>query len=35
MRERAADIKDVSQRVLRHMLGIESVDLSILLERYY
>ena len=32
MRERAADIKDVSQRVLRHLLGIASVDLSILKE---
>ena len=32
MKERAADIKDVSQRVLRHMLGIASVDLSILKE---
>lgn len=32
MRERASDIKDVSQRLLRHMLGIASVDLSVLNE---
>ncbi|MDY6232761.1 phosphoenolpyruvate--protein phosphotransferase [Peptostreptococcus porci] len=28
MRERAADIKDVTNRVLRHILGIKVVDLS-------
>ena len=28
MRERAADIKDVTNRVLRHILGIKIVDLS-------
>lgn len=32
MRERAADIRDVSTRVLKHMLAIKSVDLSILEE---
>jgi len=32
MRERVSDIRDVSQRVLGHMLGIKSVDLSILKE---
>jgi len=32
MRERVSDIRDVSQRVLRHMLGIESIDLSIIKE---
>ncbi|MCB2362487.1 phosphoenolpyruvate--protein phosphotransferase [Clostridium estertheticum] len=32
MRERVTDIRDVSQRVLGHMLGIKSVDLSILKE---
>ncbi|MGL5755739.1 MAG: phosphoenolpyruvate--protein phosphotransferase [Paraclostridium sp.] len=30
MRERAADIKDVTNRVLRHILGIKVVDLSAL-----
>ena len=30
MRERAADIKDVTNRVLRHLLGIKVVDLSAL-----
>ncbi len=30
MRERAADIRDVSDRVLRNLLGIKVVDLSIL-----
>lgn len=30
MKERASDIRDVSDRVLRHMLGIASIDLSIL-----
>lgn len=30
MRERAADIKDVANRVLRHLLGIKVVDLSAL-----
>lgn len=28
MRERAADVKDVSDRVLRHILGIKVIDLS-------
>ncbi|GAK09746.1 phosphoenolpyruvate--protein phosphotransferase [Geomicrobium sp. JCM 19038] len=28
MRERAADIKDVSQRVLRHLLGVKSASLA-------
>ena len=28
MRERAADIKDVTNRVLRHILGIKVVDLA-------
>lgn len=28
MRERAADVKDVTNRVLRHMLGIKIIDLS-------
>ncbi len=32
MRERAADIKDVTNRVLRHILGIKVVDLSALSE---
>lgn len=32
MRERAADIKDVTNRVLRHILGIKVVDLSALAE---
>jgi len=32
MRERASDIRDVSTRVLRNMLGIASVDLSVLNE---
>ncbi|WP_250674563.1 phosphoenolpyruvate--protein phosphotransferase [Paraclostridium ghonii] len=32
MRERAADIKDVTNRVLRHILGIKIVDLSALSE---
>jgi len=32
MRERVSDIRDVSQRVLGYMLGIKSVDLSILKE---
>jgi len=32
MRERVSDIRDVSHRVLGHMLGIKSVDLSILKE---
>ncbi|MBI9011805.1 MAG: phosphoenolpyruvate--protein phosphotransferase [Clostridiales bacterium] len=32
MRERAADIKDVSDRVLRNMLNVSIVDLSILSE---
>ncbi|WP_373598475.1 phosphoenolpyruvate--protein phosphotransferase [Paraclostridium bifermentans] len=32
MRERAADIKDVTNRVLRHILGIKVVDLSALTE---
>jgi len=32
MRERVSDIRDVSQRVLGHMLGIKSVDLSTLKE---
>ena len=32
MRERAADIKDVANRVLRHLLGIKIVDLSSLNE---
>ena len=30
MRERAADIKDVTNRVLRHILGVKVVDLSAL-----
>lgn len=30
MRERAADIKDVTNRVLRHILGIKVIDLSAL-----
>lgn len=30
MRERAADIKDVSSRVLRNLLGIKVIDLSVL-----
>ncbi|CEN84160.1 MAG: phosphoenolpyruvate--protein phosphotransferase [Paeniclostridium sordellii] len=30
MRERAADIKDVTNRVLRHILGVKVVDLSTL-----
>ncbi|WBW94759.1 phosphoenolpyruvate--protein phosphotransferase [Oceanirhabdus sp. W0125-5] len=30
MKERAADIKDVTGRVLKHILGIKSVDLSFL-----
>ena len=32
MRERAADIKDVTNRILRHILGIKVVDLSALSE---
>lgn len=32
MRERAADIKDVSNRVLRNLLGIKVIDLSMLEE---
>ncbi|HEY8892734.1 MAG TPA: phosphoenolpyruvate--protein phosphotransferase [Clostridium sp.] len=32
MRERVSDIRDISKRVLGHMLGIKSVDLSILKE---
>ncbi|GAA0707414.1 phosphoenolpyruvate--protein phosphotransferase [Paraclostridium ghonii] len=32
MRERSADIKDVTNRVLRHILGIKIVDLSALSE---
>lgn len=32
LRERALDLKDVSQRLLRILLGIESMDLSILKE---
>lgn len=32
MRERAADIKDVTNRVLRHILGVKVVDLSSLPE---
>ena len=32
MRERASDIKDVTNRVLRHILGIKVVDLSALSE---
>ena len=32
MRERAADIKDVTNRVLRHILGIKVVDLADLSE---
>lgn len=32
MRERSADIKDVTNRVLRHILGIKVVDLSALSE---
>ena len=28
MRERAADIKDVTNRVLRHILGVKVVDLA-------
>lgn len=30
MRERAADIKDVTNRVLRHILGVKIVDLSVI-----
>ncbi len=32
MKERAADIKDVTNRILRHILGIKVVDLSALSE---
>ncbi|TQQ83963.1 phosphoenolpyruvate--protein phosphotransferase [Peptacetobacter hominis] len=32
MRERAADIKDVTNRVLRHILGVKVIDLSALEE---
>ncbi len=30
MRERAADLRDVSTRVIKNMMGIKSVDLSAL-----
>ena len=30
MRERAADIKDVTNRILRHLLGVKIVDLAAL-----
>lgn len=30
MRERAADIKDVSDRIIKNILGVKSIDLSIL-----
>ena len=32
MRERAADIRDISQRTIRHILGVKTVDLSNLSE---
>ena len=33
MRERAADIKDVTNRILRHILGVKVVDLAELRRR--